>query len=206
MLLGNYVSVLYIKRNMVSSKATRGWKIGISVILRLAALGWPGMTYVVLSGYGMILADYARSVYLRSFIVYLFIVILVLFMLVVVPCFKNRVSIATIVILDTLSLIGNIIIAIYASYHWDSQQNIAAVVPGAIYHVLYLIILFIWSAIPVIRQSGVSGLFKTRKFLYGCLFIAEPEKDDSLNPDQVSQTTEDGDFEMNDMYPKSDFL
>lgn len=173
---------------MNSSKVIKGLKIGISVLFRLAILGYPGLTALILGGYNL-KEEYSSSFHLCFFIIYLIIVIMDLFFL-IIPCFHNRINMIIIIIIDIISIIANIIFAIFATFHWESSTIAAVSIPGTLYHVIMLIILIIWSAIPIIKRNGFSSLFTPMEFYYGCLFIKKSEiccldDDDDDDDDKV---------------------
>ena len=58
---------------------------------------------------------------------------------------------------------------IYSSQHIDFDPISPSI--GIGFHVITILIVLIWSGIPEMKQNGIRGLFKRRKFLYGCLFI-----------------------------------
>lgn len=169
---------------MNSSKAIKGLMIGISVLLRLAILAYPGLMAVIIGGYTM-QEEYTPYIDLCFFIIYLIIVIMDLFILVIVPCFHNKISMAIIIGIDVVSLIANTIFAIFSSFHWESSTIAAISIPGTLYHVIILIILMIWSGIPILKnKNGISSFFKPKEFYYGCLFVKKNSEINCLDDDK----------------------
>ncbi|MCP8716146.1 MAG: hypothetical protein M5E90_01860 [Asgard group archaeon] len=158
---------------MGSSKLINGLKIGFSTVFRLTQLGFPSLTMMVLSSMHLYwyLDDPYRhnSEQIFTLVIYTITFVDVLLILVIIPIFHNNISILTIFIIDIIPIILNIIYLAYSSQKIDFEPSYPSI--GIGFHVITILIVLIWSGVPEIKQKGIRGLLKRRKFLYGCMFI-----------------------------------
>ncbi|RCK65018.1 hypothetical protein Cantr_00764 [Candida viswanathii] len=160
---------------MFANTEHKGITIFVSVIFRRAALAWPSIAGIVYGaidlnkpyGYRM---DFEFLAQCRV-AVYTWVVFQILCIMVVAPCFGNRTSIASILILDLLSFGANIAYFVVGSGS-EFIPFVDLFVPGLLLYITTMVLLVVFSGVPAIKRDGFMGLPKRRKFLYGCLFLS----------------------------------